>query len=188
MSKKDNSHKMPVIRALLIYTFTALTVVISSWVSGLRRFDLSLTISKYIALRPWTYAVYAVAAITMVILVVPYVFKLPAATMKKTVYLTVMGCVLGCALFPYNPSWSILTSQIHDFFAYTLFLGVTLSFIITLVQTGDRSRKRFAFMASMYALVFIVLYAFVKLKAFHSTILIWENILIYLLLAEMYGE
>ncbi len=188
MSKKDSSHKMPVIRARLIYTFTALTVVISSWVSEVHRFDLSLTISKYIALRPWTYVVYAVAAIAMVLLVVPYVIKLPAGILKKTVYLIVMGCVMGCALFPYNPGWSLLTSKVHDIFAYILFLGVTLSFIITLVHTGDRSRRRFALMASIYALVFIVLYAFLKLRPFYSTIFIWENILIYLLLAEMYIE
>jgi len=188
MSIDKNRLPKPVIRAMLIYTFTAMTVVFSAWAAGIHRFDLSLTISKYIALRQGTYYMYIAAAVAMMVLVVPYVIKLQAEKARKAVYLLVLACVLGCALFPYNTSWSMTTSRIHDLFAYLLFLGVTVSFIMMLIKPKDAVQKRFASISAIYALTFIVLYAFLKFRLFHATILIWENVLIYLLMCEMLTE
>lgn len=54
------SGKRPVLISLFTYTVIALITVISAWIIDLHRFDLSLTISRYVALRPWTAITYAV--------------------------------------------------------------------------------------------------------------------------------
>ena len=52
------SGKRPVLISLFTYTVIALITVISAWIIDLHRFDLSLTISRYVALRPWTAITY----------------------------------------------------------------------------------------------------------------------------------
>ena len=52
------SGKRPVLTSFFTYTGIALITVLSAWIIGLHRFDLSLTISRYVALRPWTAVTY----------------------------------------------------------------------------------------------------------------------------------
>ena len=52
------SGKRPVIIALITYTVIALVTVISAWIINLHRFDLSITISRYVAVFILAYFVF----------------------------------------------------------------------------------------------------------------------------------
>lgn len=62
----------PVIAAGILYTITALVVVISAWIERLHRFELDLTISIYTGLRHWTTYLYMGIAVIMVSQVIVY--------------------------------------------------------------------------------------------------------------------
>ena len=52
------SGKRPVIIAFITYTVIALITVISAWIINLHRFDLSITISRYVAVFILAYFVF----------------------------------------------------------------------------------------------------------------------------------
>ena len=57
------------IAAGIIYTVIAIVTVASAWIIDLHRFDLWLSISRYVALRPWTAMLYFFCALMMALLV-----------------------------------------------------------------------------------------------------------------------
>ena len=63
-----------------------------------------------------------------------------------------------------------------------------LSFLTALVLESDKRMKRFGLIATAYAAFFILAYAIVRWRAFWMTMLIWENIFIYLFLVELWLE
>ena len=73
-------------------------------------------------------------------------------------------------------------------FAYGLMIVGFLSFLTLLVLESDKKLKRFGIIATAYATFFILAYAIVRWRAFWMTMLIWENIFIYLFLIELWLE
>ena len=55
----------PVFVIGFLYTVTAFIVVVSAWTAGIRRFDLDLTISRYVGARQWTTVFYLIVATVM---------------------------------------------------------------------------------------------------------------------------
>ena len=120
-----DNHLMAIIGAL--YTITALVVVASAWIENIFRYDLRLTISIYVALRPWTAVLYGIAAIIMTAIGIRYINKCVLHKGKRYVYYTVFTCILGCALCPCNSEWSMIMYFLHNAFAIILMFMVLIS-------------------------------------------------------------
>jgi len=181
------SGKRPVLISFFTYTGIALITVLSAWMINLHRFDLSLTISRYVALRPWTAIVYGLCIVFMVTLIFVFLKKTKMLLLRKIIYSLVFICVLGCGIFPFNRTWSNLVSTLHNYSAYALMLLVTISFIV-LVITGRKAQKIFAVLSILYAVYFIISFVVFDWQWFNNTIFIWENLFIYLLLGELWLE
>ena len=182
------SKKRPVYTAGLLYTLTALIVVLSAWAEDLHRFGLDLTISRYVGLRPWTAVLYMVVAAVMVTLVFIYIRSSKMPRVKQGLYMLVFACVFGCAICPFNYAWSAVLSDMHNGFAYGLMLLVTISFVWMAVRPVNRKQRIFGIAAICYALYFIICFVIIGWEFFISTIFVWENIFIYMLLGELILE
>ena len=176
--------KRPVLTAFIIYTTVALITVLSAWITGLRRYDLSITISRYVALRPWTAVLYAISIVVLVALILIYVKRTEMPVYRKIIYFLIFMCVLAVGLCPFNREWSSLVSDIHNYSAYALMVFTTVSFLLLLIK-GCKAQKIFAVIALVYAAFFIVSFVVIDWPAFANTIFIWEMTFIYLLLAEL---
>ncbi len=188
MFNKITSGRNAVIAAGVIYTVMAFITVASAWIIDLHRFDLWLSISRYVALRPWTAVLYFFCAVSMAAIAIRYLKHTPMPRYRKILYLLIIICVCGCAVFPCNREWSRTIAGIHNMFAYGLMIVGFLSFLTSLVFESDKRMKRFGMIATAYAAFFILAYAIVRWRAFWRTMLIWENIFIYLFLVELWLE
>lgn len=186
--KKITNGRNAVITAGVIYTVMAVITVASAWIIDLHRFDLWLSISRYVALRPWTAVLYFFCAVAMAVIVIRYLRHTPMPRYRKVIYLLIIICVCGCAVFPCNREWNRTVTGIHNMFAYGLMIVGFLSFLTALVLESDKKLKRFGMIATAYAAFFILAYAIVRWRAFWMTMLIWENIFIYLFLIELWLE
>lgn len=178
----------PVIVDGILYTLTALIVVISAWAEDLHRFDLDLTISRYVGLRHWTANLYMVIAVLMVSMIFVYLRKSGMHIVRKVLYGAAFLCILGCAFFPHNVEWSTFASNVHNYFAYGLMLIVTVSIVMMIFTARNKSQRVFGIVAAAYATYFIIAYVIVGWKFFGNTIFLWENTFIYLLLGELMVE
>ncbi|MBR4780640.1 MAG: hypothetical protein IK014_04710 [Lachnospiraceae bacterium] len=181
------NEKRPVVISFIIYTGIALVTVLSAWIINLHRFDLSLTISRYVALRPWTAITYGICIAFLVALIVMYVKKMKILLLRKIIYFLTFTSVLGCAVFPFNSEWSIISSRIHNYCAYSLMFLMVASFVVLLI-TGRKGQKFFALFGILYAVFFIIAFLVIGWQWFYDTIFIWENLFIYLLLSELWLE
>ena len=177
---------MAIIGAL--YTITALVVVASAWIENIFRYDLRLTISIYVALRPWTAVLYGIAAIIMTAIGIRYINKCVLHKGKRYVYYTVFTCILGCALCPCNSEWSMIMYFLHNAFAIILMFMVLISFILALIKAKFSLQRIVSVISICYAVFFIVSYLVFRVKFFAMTFFVWENLFIYLLLANLYFE
>ena len=177
-----------VIAAGIIYTVVAIITVASAWIIDLHRYDLWLSISRYVALRPWTAILYFFCAVMMALLVIGYLRKTYMPRYRKVIYLLIIISVCGCAVFPCNREWSRTIAGIHNMFAYSLMLVGFFSFLTLLFLEKEKKLKRFGMIATAYAAFFIIAYAVVRWRAFWMTMFIWENIFIYLFLVEIWLE
>ena len=99
--------KRPVLAAFIIYTSIALITVSSAWITSLHRYDLSITISSYVALRPWTAIVYAICIVVMVALILLYVKRTKMPVYRKILYFLIFVSVLVVGIFPFNREFSL---------------------------------------------------------------------------------
>ena len=166
----------------------AIITVASAWIIDLHRYDLWLSISRYVALRPWTAILYFLCAVMMALLVIGYLRKTYMPRYRKVIYLLIIISVCGCAVFPCNREWSRTIAGIHNMFAYSLMLVGFFSFLTLLFLEKEKKLKRFGMIATAYAAFFIIAYAVVRWRAFWMTMFIWENIFIYLFLVEIWLE
>lgn len=172
----------------ILYTVTALIVVLSAWAIDLRKFDLDLTISRYVALRRWTTVMYLIAAAVFVTVAFIHLIRSWMKPVKKILYLTAFACIFGCAVFPFNREWSTLSSDIHNYCAYGLMIAATISFILMAIKPVNREQRVFSTVAIGYAAFFIVFYVILDSEYFIDTIFLWENTFIYMFLAELITE
>lgn len=172
----------------LLYTINALIVVLSAWAINLHRFDLSMTISRYIGLRRWTAFMYVIVAGTMAILAVIHIIKIRINIIKKILYILAFACVFGCAVCPMNWDWSALSSNLHNVFAYTLMFSVTITLVWMLIKPTGKAQRVFGIVAICYAVFFILSFVIIKVDVFFETLFIWENAFIYIFLGELLIE
>ena len=165
--------------AAITYVAVVTSVVAYFWLHNIHLFDLGMTVSLYVALRPGTAAIYFVGAAIICTSFFLYMVKTKAHPLQKVVYTLILLCVFTCALFPCNKSRSVLTTDIHDFFAYALVLLMALSFVLLFFFSRNKAQKVYASSAILFAIFFISAFvldfAFVK-----HTIFIWENVIIVL--------
>ena len=185
--KELTTGKRPVLISFFTYTAIALITVLSAWIIDLYRYDLSLTISRYVGLRPWTAIIYGICIAFMVVLIDLHVKNMKILRLRKVLYYSVFACVLGCAVFPFNWEWSSLSATIHNYCAYALMFLMLVSFIV-LIITGRKAQKIFALFCMLYAVLFILAFFVFVWPWFFNTIFIWENIFIYILLGEIWLE
>ena len=178
----------PVIVAGILYTITAMIVVISAWAVGLHHFGLDLTISRYVGLRHWTAYLYMAIAVIMVSMVLIYLKKSDMHIVRKCIYGGAFLCILGCAFFPHNWEWSAFASTLHNYFAYGLMFLVTISIVLMIVKAKNKSQRVFGIVAAAYAVYFIVAYIIIGWEWFVDTIFLWENTFIYILIGELMVE
>ena len=74
MNRPSRKNCLPVI-AGAIFLITAVSIVVSSWVSGLHIYDLSLSFSRYVGLRQSTAVLYFLSAVIMLVLLTVYIAK-----------------------------------------------------------------------------------------------------------------
>ena len=172
----------------LLYTINALIVVLSAWAINQHRFDLSMTISRYIGLRRWTAFMYVIVAGTMTILAVIHIIKIRINIIKKILYILAFACVFGCAVCPMNWDWSVLASNLHNVFAYTLMFSVTITLVWMLIKPTSKAQRIFGIVAICYAIFFIMCFVVIKVDVFFETLFIWENAFIYIFLGELLIE
>ena len=178
----------PAVITCVIYSFAWILIVSSAWAIGLHRYDLSKTISAYIAFRKWTAVFYFVCATIMFLLLVTYVHKLEMPLIKKIVYYIVFLSVWGCSIFPSNKEWSVFVTSIHLKCSYGLMFSASFSFLLTSFFAKRRGQRIFAIATFVYALFFIFALLVMKWPWFEETIFIWENLCIYLILVELFLE
>ena len=194
MKDKVFTGNIPVIIAGLLYTFVAMVTVLSAWLTDFHECDLSLTISIYVALRPWTAILFGVCAILMTVLIFAYIRKLDSEQDKKMnkgkklIYMLALICIAGCGLFPCNGSWSIIATNLHNIFAYALIFIVLISFILMIVFAKTKEQRIFGIVSLAYAIFFVISFVIVEWRFFIETIFLWENTFIYLLIGEFILE
>lgn len=178
----------PILIDFILYTITALIIVLSSWAIDLHKYDLGITISRYIALRPWTYVFYLIMAVIMIFLGVIYVFKSRLGIVKTVLYLLTFAFILGCAVLPFNSEWNSTWASMHDYSSYGIMTCGSLSLLWMLIKPKNLKQRVFAILAVAYAVYFILCYIIIKWNFFINTIFIWENTFIYIFLVELYIE
>ena len=174
----------------IIFLLTAAFSVAHAWMSGIHKYDISISFSSYVGLSHLTSIVWFIAAVIMIPAMAFYISKTGIPTIKKAVYGIVFFCISGTALFPFNcfsESPSALTCNIHNYFAIGLMLVTTVSFILTVLMTKSKKQRITAVCSIIYAVVFIVLY-FTGFMPLFRTFFIWENLFIILLLINLQME
>ena len=183
---RKNTDRLLVVAAI-IYVAVVTTIVAYFWLHDVHLFDLDLTVSLYVALRPETAAIYFIGATIICMALFLYMIKTRARPLQKAVYTLILLCVLVCALFPCNKGRSVLTTEIHDFFAYALVLLMALSFLLLLFFSRNKTQRRYALGAVLFAIFFISAFAF-NFSLVKDTIFIWENVIIVLFFFELFYE
>ena len=183
-SRRTRIRSIPLPGIAALYLLVVAVSVIYSWSIPLHRFDLSLTVSLYVALHYWTTVLYFGAAVIICTALFVHVLHLRAHVIQKVVYGLILLCVFACAWFPCNRSRSALTTDIHDFFAYSLVLLMALSFTLLLLLAKNRRQRLFGLFCTVFAALFISAFAF-DADFFKQTIFIWENVIIALFFLEI---
>lgn len=183
--KKWLNGNMPVKLAGIIYTIIAVVIVLTAWADGLVVGSLRPTISEFVGLRTWTIIAYFFCVVAIDALVFYYIFKTPMLKLKKIVYCIVFTCVLGCAVFPYNLARSETVSLIHNINAFSVLGASAISLVLGLVRPNSKAQRNFSIGALIYTLAFIATYVVFALEPVLNTLFIWQNICIYLIIAEL---
>ena len=173
---------------VFLYTLNILIVVLSAWAIDLHRYGLDITISRYIGLRRWTAIMYLIFAGVMATLAVIHLSKIRMNVVKKIFYILVCVCIFGCGVFPTNRNWNVVSSNIHDIFSHTSMVCGTITFIWTLVKPLNKTQRIFGIIAIAYAIFFIAYFEFLKWDFLFHTLFIWENVFVYLFMAELCVE
>ena len=77
---------------------------------------------------------------------------------------------------------------LHNAFAIILMFMVLISFILALIKAKFSLQRIVSVISICYAVFFIVSYLVFRVKFFAMTFFVWENLFIYLLLANLYFE
>ncbi len=184
MSKYKN--KLPAVSGVL-FLLSAVISVGYAWITGVHRFDMSLSFSLYVGLFYWTSTLHFALTAVIVALMSVYVAGTKMPAVKKAVYAAVLLCIFGTAFFPCNAfsdHGSPITTTAHNIFAISLMLVTTVSFIITVITSKDKIQRFAAALSILYGAVFITLY-FMRFAPLFATFFIWENLFIVLLLIGM---
>ena len=186
MNRPSRKNCLPVI-AGAIFLITAVSIVVSSWVSGLHIYDLSLSFSRYARLRQSTAVLYFLSAVIMLVLLSVYIAKTKMPGIKKAIYILIFLSVLGTALFPCNRERSVFSSDIHDIFAMSLMFATALSFVLTAILSKSKMQRFSGIAFAIYAAGFIAA-LFGRNRIMDQTFFVWEVVFIYLLILELYLE
>lgn len=188
MNKKlHNPPTSLLLPVIILYTLPVAVAVLYTWATGTHRYDLSLTVSLYVALQPWTAVLFFLGIAAACTLLTLYVRRISLRLPQRLVYYATFLCVFGCACFPCNRQFSVLSADIHDAFSYALVILIALSLALAALWAKRRRQRVMAAVGLAYAVLFIAAFA-LDVQPFKSTIFIWENGLIALLFFELYSE
>ena|GEM_PF-949335 len=174
----------------IVFLLTAVFAVAHAWLSGIHKYDMSLSFSSYVGLSRLTSIVWFIAAVIIIPAMIFYLSGSDIRAVRKAVYGVVFLCIAGTALFPFNcfsGSPTALTCNIHNYFAIGLMLATTVSFVLAAIMPKSKKQRITAVCSIIYAAVFIVLY-FTVFTPLFSTFFIWENLFIILLLINLHME
>ncbi|MBP5528950.1 MAG: hypothetical protein J6X80_02765 [Lachnospiraceae bacterium] len=186
--KKCIERNKLVIAVGILYTLNALVVVLSAWAVNLNRFRLDITISRYIGFRRWTVFMYMIVAGLMATLAFIHIIRIKMHIIKKALYLVAFSCVFLGSVFPTNRDWNVVSSNIHNVFSYTLMSCVIITIIWMLIKPLGRAQRIFSIVAICYSVFFLVVFFIIKPPYLFNTVLIWENVFVYIFLAELSVE
>lgn len=170
-----------------IYLVPVIVAVLYTWFLEGYPFDLSLTVSLYVARYPWTTVLFFVQVVVVCMLLLLYLKTIKIKRIQRILYYLVLLCILGCAIFPCNRSRSVFATQIHDLLSYTLVIAVFLTFVGMLVFAKQTKQRVFAIGSLIFTTVFIIAFS-VKVPAVKDTIFIWENVVLLLFMVELFFE
>ncbi|MBP1543276.1 MAG: hypothetical protein J6A16_04205 [Oscillospiraceae bacterium] len=181
--------KIPAIAGVLFLLINVIAVL-SAWITDTHRYDFGISFSAYVGLSRPVSVLWFVSAVIIIAMLVYYIAKTKMSVIKRIVYALVLLCIFGTAFFPYNcfsGSPTAVTIDLHNFFAISLMLVVTVSFIMSAVISVNRKQRIVSLVSIVYALSFVVLY-FIRFRPLFQTFFIWENVFILLLLSEIHYE
>ena len=139
-----------------IYFVPVIVAVLYTWFLEGYPFDLSLTVSLYVARYPWTTVLFFVHVVVVCMLLLLYLKTIKIKRIQRILYYLVLLCILGCAIFPCNRSRSVFATQIHDLLSYTLVIAVFLTFVGMLVFAKQTKQRVFAIGSLIFTTVFII--------------------------------
>lgn len=186
---KKFKSKIPAIAGVLFLLINVIAVL-SAWITDTHRYDFGISFSAYVGLSRPVSVLWFVSAVIIIAMLVYYIAKTKMSVIKRIVYALVLICIFGTAFSPYNyfsGSPTAVTIDLHNFFAISLMLVVTVSFILSAVISVNRKQCIVSLMSIVYAVSFVVLY-FIRFRPLFQTFFIWENIFILLLLLEIHYE
>ena len=183
-TRRSRTRSIPLHWIAVLYILVVAVSVIYSWSIPLHRFDLSLTVSLYVALHYWTTVMYFLAAVVICAALLVHILRIRAYVIQKIVYGLILLCVFACAWFPCNKSRSVLTTNIHDFFAYSLVILMALAFILLLLLAKNKRQRLFGLFCTVFSALFICSFVF-DISFFKETLFIWENVIIALFFMEL---
>lgn len=170
-----------------IYLVPVIVAVLYTCLYEGRPFDLSLTVSLYVARYPWTTVLFSLHIAAGCVLVLIYLKRVQINGVQRVLYYLILLCILGCAIFPCNRSRSVFATKIHDQLSYVLVIVAALSFAGMLVFARKTRQRVFAIGSLAYTVAFIAVFI-IGVPAAKDTIFIWENMVLLLFLLELFME
>ena len=167
--------------ALGLFTLEVVGILAGYWFSGGHAMgDLTLTISKYVGLAPWSMAVFGVVNTIIGILVTYYALLSvkKANPIWRFLMLIFVICFFGLSLCPHLPDMTAQITHLHQVFARTMFVVMALVGILMLMLE-QKPLKRLACMGFIVLATFVIVGYVTQWPVVMNAILIFETAYIY---------
>ena len=164
--------------AFVIFTINICATIGYYWLFGGYLGNISLTVSRYVGLEPWSAATFLACNLAVIALLVFYTTSLQVKRLSwHLLVCTFAISFLALSLCPHRPTGDQIIT-IHRFFASVLFISLCCIATVTTSLTSNRLARLFCFIYMFYGFHFIIAYAN-HLPYLMDNILIWETLFIY---------
>jgi len=180
-----STYKKLILTSFGIYAATIFSFVLCAWIFDQHSLDLTLTVSKYIGLKPWSSIVYVFVAVIFCAIIAIAIMRSDMSKFRKVLYLLMIPGVMGCAIFPCTPAQTLV--GIHRYFSNSLVVVILLSLITTIITTASRRQKIISAVSLVYLAIFMVCYV-LNVPFVYQTIFIGENLVFATLFLELIFE
>ena len=171
-----------------IFAVEYLAIIGYNWLLGGHLGDASLTISRFVGLNIWSIAIFCILNIAICVLVVCHLVA--NAGSKSFVWRFLMyGFVIAFMALSISPHLQDegISSDIHKFFAGTMFVIMALVGILTMATTKKRWLLVFGTLFVIYGIFFIVC-DLMRVDFFMNNILWFESAYLFAFFGLLLGS